>query len=151
VRSLLDAGHVVIADGGGGIPVARQGDRWDGVDAVIDKDYAAAELALQLDADALVLITGVESVMLDFGKDSQRRLSRIDVAEAERHLADGQFPEGSMGPKVGAATRFLRAGGPLVVITTAAMAAATLRSQDEGDTSVGTRIVPVVDRDGAPV
>ncbi len=149
VRSLLDAGHVVVADGGGGIPVARQGDLWDGVDAVIDKDYAAAELALQVDADALVLVTGVDSVMLDFGTDSQRRLGRIDVAEAEHHLAAGQFPEGSMGPKVRAATRFLRGGGPLAVITTAPLAAATLRFQGDNDTLVGTRIVPVVDREEA--
>lgn len=150
LRCLLDAGHVVVADGGGGIPVARRGDVWDGVDAVIDKDYAAAELAHQVDADALVLVTGVDSVMLEFGTDSQRRLGRIDVAEAERHLAAGQFPEGSMGPKVRAATRFLRQGGRLAVITTAELAAATLRSQGDNDTSVGTRIVSVRDREGAP-
>lgn len=150
LRCLLDAGHVVVADGGGGIPVARRGDVWDGVDAVIDKDYAAAELAHQVDADALVLVTGVDSVMLEFGTDSQRRLGRIDVAEAERHLAAGQFPEGSMGPKVRAATRFLRQGGRLAVITTAELAAATLRSQGDNDTSVGTRIVAVRDREGAP-
>ncbi len=149
LQCLLDAGHVVVAEGGGGIPVARRGDVWEGVDAVIDKDYAAAELANQVDADALVLVTGVDSVMLDFGTDSQRRLDRIDVTEAERHLAAGQFPEGSMAPKVRAATRFLQRGGRLAVITTAALAAATLRSQGDDDTSVGTRIVPVLDREGA--
>jgi carbamate kinase len=147
LRCLLDAGHVVVADGGGGIPVARRGTAWDGVDAVIDKDYAAAELAGQVDAEALVLVTGVESVMVDFGAESQRRLGRISVAEIERHLNAGQFPEGSMGPKVRAATRFIRKGGRVAVITTAALAGATLRAQ--GDvTSVGTRIVPVLDREG---
>jgi len=130
VRCLLEAGHVVVAGGGGGIPVGRRGEDWDGVDAVIDKDYAAAELAHQLDADALVLVTGVDAVMLDFGKDTQRRLTRIDTAEAERHLADGQFPEGSMGPKVRAATRFVGQGGHIAVITTSQLAAATLSNTE---------------------
>ena len=81
----------------------------------------------QIDADVLVLVTGVDSVMVDFGTDAQRRLGRVDVAEAERQLAAGQFPEGSMGPKMRAATRFVRRGGRLAVVTTAALAAATLR------------------------
>ena len=149
LRCLLDAGHVVVADGGGGIPVARRGGVWDGVDAVIDKDYAAAELAHELDADALVLVTGVDAVMVDFGTSAQRRLSRIDVAEAERHLAAGQFPAGSMGPKVRAATEFVRGGGRLAVITTAALAGATLRAGAD-DPAVGTRIVSALDREGAP-
>jgi carbamate kinase len=150
LRCLLDAGHVVVADGGGGIPIARRGDAWDGVDAVIDKDLAAGELAQQLDADALVLVTGVDSVRLDFGTVAERRLGRIDVAEAERHLAAGQFPAGSMGPKVRAATRFLRGGGRSAVITTPALAAATLRARRD-DPRVGTRILPTLDREGAPV
>ena len=89
----------MVAAGGGGIPVGRRGDVWDGVDAVIDKDYAAAELAHQLQAEALVLVTGVDAVLLDFGKPTQRRLTRVAVAEAERYLAAGQFPAGSMGPR----------------------------------------------------
>jgi carbamate kinase len=149
IRCLLDAGHVVVAGGGGGIPVGRRGGTWDGVDAVIDKDYAAAELAHQLNAEALVLITGVDAVLLDFGKQTQRRLTRVDAGEAERLLASGQFPEGSMGPKVRAATRFVRHGGQVAVITTAALAAATLRNADPADESVGTRIVPADDRQGA--
>ena len=75
IRCLLDAGHVVVTGGGGGIPVGRRGTVWDGVDAVIDKDYAAAELAHQLSADALVLITGVDAVLLDFGQPTQRRVT----------------------------------------------------------------------------
>jgi carbamate kinase len=149
LRCLLDSGHVVIAEGGGGIPVARRGGDWDGVDAVIDKDYAAAELARQVGAEALVLVTGVTSVMVDFATDHARRLGRIDVAEAERHLAAGQFPEGSMGPKVRAATRFVRQGGQVAVVTTAALAAATLRSQYADNPAVGTRIVSSLDRAGA--
>jgi carbamate kinase len=116
---------------------------WDGVDAVIDKDYAASELAFQLGADALVLITGVEAVLLDFGKETQRRLTQLDAAEAERHLAAGQFAEGSMAPKVRAAIRFIRHGGTVSVITTAPLAAATLANVDGPDESLGTRIVPI--------
>lgn len=149
IRCLLDAGQIVVTGGGGGIPVGRHGDLWDGVDAVIDKDCAASELAYQLGADALVLITGVEAVLLDFGQHSQRRLSQVDVAEAERHLADGQFAEGSMAPKVRAATRFIRQGGTIAVITTAPLAAATLAGANVADDSLGTRIVPVPDRAGA--
>lgn len=149
IRCLLDAGQVVVAGGGGGIPVGRHGDDWDGVDAVIDKDYAGAELANQLGAEALVLVTGVEAVLLDFGRPTQRRVTRITTTEAERHLADGQFPEGSMGPKVRAATRFVDRGGRLSVITTAELAAATLDSTDPDDESVGTRIVATDASDGA--
>jgi carbamate kinase len=143
IRSLLDAGHVVVTGGGGGIPVGRRGDIWDGVDAVIDKDYAAAELASQLRAEALVLVTGVDAVHLDFGKETQRRLALMDATEAERHLRAGQFPEGSMGPKVRAATRFVRQGGQLSVITSAGLVVATLDPVDRDADDVGTRIVPV--------
>ncbi len=149
IRCLLDAGHVVVTGGGGGIPVGRRGQDWDGVDAVIDKDYAAAELAHQLQAEALVLVTGVDAVHLDFGKETQRRLTWVDAVEAERHLAAGQFPEGSMGPKVRAATRFVRRGGQVSVITTAQLVVATLGSTDPADESLGTRIVTVKSREGA--
>jgi carbamate kinase len=148
VRCLLDAGHVVVAAGGGGIPVVPRDGGWEGVDAVIDKDHAAAALACALHAEALILVTSVDAVMLDFGKRTQRRLTLLDAGEAERHLADGQFPEGSMGPKIRAATRFLRDGGRLTVITTPRLAAATLRSTDWADASLGTRIVPTVQAQG---
>ena len=149
VRLLLEAGHVVVAGGGGGIPVGRRDGVWGGVDAVIDKDFAAAELARLLGAEALVLVTGVDAVMLDFGKDTQRRLGQIDVAQVERHLAQGQFPEGSMGPKMRAAVLFVGHGGTVAVVTTGRLAAATLRSEAT-DTTVGTRIVPVAEGEGAP-
>jgi carbamate kinase len=149
IRCLLDAGHVVVTGGGGGIPVGRRGDVWDGVDAVIDKDYAAAELAHQLHAEALVLVTGIDTVQLDFGKHTQRRMAWAHVADAERHLADGQFPEGSMGPKVRAAARFVGRGGQVSVITTPGLVVATLGSSDPADESVGTRIVPVDSREEA--
>lgn len=146
---LLDAGHVVVADGGGGIPVTRSDSGLVGVDAVIDKDLAAAELALQVGAGALVLVTAVDAVMLDFGSDSQRPLGRIDVAEAERHMRDGQFPAGSMQPKVAAAARFVRGGGRVAVVTTAGLAAATLRGADDAAARLGTRIVATLPHEEA--
>ncbi len=150
LRCLLDAGQVVVADGGGGIPVARSGDGWEGVDAVIDKDHAAGELARQLGAEALVLVTAVDAVMVDFGTQSQRRLGRIDVTEAERYLEDGQFGQGSMQPKVAAAAAFLRSGGRTAVVTTAELAAATLRGGDDVEAELGTRIVAAVAGQGQP-
>jgi carbamate kinase len=150
ISSLLDAGHVVVTGGGGGIPVGRRGDVWDGVDAVIDKDYAAAELAHQLRAEALVLITGVDAVQLDFGRKTQRRLTWIDSEEAKRHLRRGQFPAGSMGPKVSAAVRFVEGGDPRVaVITTPQLVVETLGNTDPDNTSVGTRIIHEHSRQGA--
>jgi carbamate kinase len=139
IRTLVEAGVVVVAAGGGGIPVADDGTGLAGVDAVIDKDYAAQQLANQLGADALVLVTGVENVMVDFGKPSQRAIEEIDVDEMDRHLADGQFPEGSMGPKVRAALSFLRNGGGSVVVTTPELAADAL--VDDPAARKGTRIV----------
>jgi carbamate kinase len=149
LHDLLDAGHVVVADGGGGIPVADTGNGLVGVDAVIDKDHAAAELALQIGAEALVLVTAVDAVMLDFGSASPRRLGRIDVAEVERYLEEGQFPAGSMYPKVSAAARFVRGGGRVAVVTTAELTAATLRDTDDEAARLGTRIVATRTREEA--
>jgi len=147
VRCLLDSGHVVVTAGGGGIPVVRaDSGGFVGVDAVIDKDYVAAALAMAIGAQALVIVTAVEAVQVDFGTATPRRLGQIDVAQAEAHLAAGQFPEGSMGPKVRAATRFLRGGGEIAVITSPALAAASMRCTDPADVTVGTRIV----RTGSP-
>ncbi|MEO7006241.1 MAG: carbamate kinase [Terrimesophilobacter sp.] len=141
VRLLLGAGMVVVAGGGGGIPVGRRDGFWSGVDAVVDKDYAAAELAHQLNVDALILVTGVDAVRLDFGQPTERSLGIVDVAEAERHLDAGEFAEGSMGPKVRAAARFVHDGGKVSIITTPDMVAATLRGVDHDAPGLGTRIV----------
>jgi carbamate kinase len=142
VRCLLDSGHVVVTAGGGGIPVVHgDGGSLVGVDAVIDKDYAAAALATAIGAQALVIVTAVEAVQVDFGTATPRRLGQIDVAQAEAHLAAGQFPEGSMGPKIRAAAQFLRDGGEVAVITSPALAAASLRCTDPDDRTVGTRII----------
>jgi carbamate kinase len=100
----------VIACGGGGIPVVREGGKLKGVEAVIDKDYCSALLAHRIGADFILDLTDVDYVYLDYGKKSRKKLKRLSVAEAERHMKDGQFPPGSMGPKVGSAIRFVKAG-----------------------------------------
>jgi carbamate kinase len=137
LRALVDAGHLVIACGGGGIPVHGTGPRSGLADAVIDKDRAAGLIARLLGAQALLLVTAVDRVMLDYGQPTQSELGTITAAEAARHLAEGQFPPGSMGPKVEAALRFLAEGGDLAVITSPDLLAATLAG--EGPQS-GTRI-----------
>jgi carbamate kinase len=144
IRTLLDEGFLVVAGGGGGVPVVPDGSGYRGVDAVIDKDYAAQCLATALGADALVLVTSVESVLLDYGTPRERAIAEIGLGEAERHLADGQFLEGSMGPKVRAAIRFLRSGGEAAVITTPALVYASLEGTvSELEGRAGTRIVRV--------
>jgi carbamate kinase len=99
VRSLVDAGVLVIASGGGGVPVVLTANGYRGVEAVVDKDLAAERLADELGADALALVTGVPAAAIDFGSASERPLRDVTVVEAERHLQDGQFPAGSMGPR----------------------------------------------------
>src|SRR5438093_11002783 len=110
-------GRIVIAAGGGGIPVVRKDGKLVGVEAVIDKDHAAAVLAQAIGWKHLVIATDVSQVALDFGKPSQKFLDRMTVAEAKKHLADGQFPPGSMGPKIEAVIEFLEHGGQHAVIT----------------------------------
>ncbi|RMH21484.1 MAG: carbamate kinase [Acidobacteria bacterium] len=119
IRTLVDAGALVIVSGGGGIPVARSRKRrmLKGVEAVIDKDLAAAVLAREVGASELYILTSVEHVMLDFGTPQARPLGTVTVAEARRYLAAGQFPPGSMGPKIEAACRFVENGGRRALIT----------------------------------
>ena len=118
VSRMLESAAVVIAAGGGGIPVVRGRDgQWRGIEAVIDKDFASALLAAELNADLFLILTGVPKVALDFGKPTQRAVDRMTIAEAEKHLADGQFPAGSMGPKIEAAIQFVRATKKQVLIT----------------------------------
>lgn len=171
IRALVDAGLLVIAAGGGGIPVAG----WDAAlppgddgtlrprrdaarpadrqrrslyaDAVIDKDRAARLLATLIGAQALVLVTAVDRVMLDYGTPQQTSLATISADEAARYLAAGQFPPGSMGPKIGSALRFLADGGELAVITSAGLLAETLAGPGAGG---GTRIEPCPARAGQP-
>jgi carbamate kinase len=133
--ALVNRGFIVVAAGGGGIPVVvpEEGDV-RGVEAVIDKDYAASMLAATLSADRFIILTGVERVVKDFGKSSAAPLAEMDVEVARSMLAEGQFPPGSMGPKIDAALRYIEAGGREVLITRAESLEAAL----EGKT--GTRI-----------
>ena len=111
IRSLVETDHIVVACGGGGIPVFRtEGHHLKGAAAVIDKDFAAECLAEQLDADRLLILTAVEKVAIHFGKEDQKDLSEIRCEEAEQYLADGEFAPGSMQPKIEAAVRFARSG-----------------------------------------
>ena len=119
VRALLDQGSVVIACGGGGIPVAEQGHEVVGVAGVIDKDRCSARLAADIGADVLVLLTGVPRVALDYGTRWERELSTLTVDEAMQGLADGDFPAGSMGPKIESAERFVTEAGGRALITSA--------------------------------
>ncbi|MCX6998695.1 MAG: carbamate kinase [Candidatus Sumerlaeota bacterium] len=118
VRSLLNAGIIVIAAGGGGIPVIRRPDGMlSGVEAVVDKDLASALLASTLGIQTLVIVTGEEKVCLDFTKPTRRALDRMTAADAVHYQAEGHFPPGSMGPKIEAAVNFIHAGGERVILT----------------------------------
>jgi carbamate kinase len=118
IRHMVQELGVVIAAGGGGIPVVRGRDgQWRGIEAVIDKDFASSLLAAELGADRYIVLTGVAKVALDFGKPSQRFIDRMTVAEAQQHFAAGQFPAGSMGPKIEAAIEFVKKSSREVLIT----------------------------------
>ncbi|HPY95636.1 MAG TPA: carbamate kinase [Candidatus Cloacimonadota bacterium] len=118
IKSLVEEGKIVIACGGGGIPVYREADgTLEGIDAVIDKDFASGLLAKEIDADLLVILTGVDRVAINFGKENQIELESMTVDEAKKYLDEGQFPKGSMGPKISAAIRFIEQGGNKVLIT----------------------------------
>ncbi|HEY4371869.1 MAG TPA: carbamate kinase [Burkholderiales bacterium] len=136
IEALLGAGLIPIAAGGGGIPVIRnpEGD-YKGVPAVIDKDLTSAMLAARLGAVAFIMLTGVEQVALDFGKPTQRAVEKLTASEARKHHQDGQFPPGSMGPKIDAALNFLADYDGMVVITSLERAFEALTG------SAGTRIV----------
>ncbi len=109
---------VVIAAGGGGVPVYVEENGWlEGIDAVVDKDLASAVLAVEIGAEELMILTGVEKVALHFATPKQRFLDNMTVTEARRYLAEGHFPPGSMGPKIEAAIWFLTHGGKRVIIT----------------------------------
>ena len=117
VKSLLGAGDIVIAAGGGGIPVIMKEDGdLEGVDVVIDKDLASSVLARDIKADCLMMLTGVERVFLNFKQLNERALKSLTVKEAEKHLKEGCFPPGSMGPKIQAAINFLNWGGEVAII-----------------------------------
>jgi len=117
IRKLIDMGFIVIACGGGGIPVIRESRSFHGVDAVIDKDLASAVLAREVNAEIFVIATDVEGVFLSYGSPEERLLRSMTVAVAEGYLRSGEFAPGSMGPKVEAAIQFVSEGGRRAIIT----------------------------------
>jgi len=118
IGHLLEMGKIVIACGGGGLPVIELEDgTLDGVEAVIDKDYASSKLAQQLGLDEFIILTSVDRVFINFGKPDERGLDSMTLAEARQYQNEGQFPPGSMGPKIEAAIEFLENGGKRVIIT----------------------------------
>ena len=124
IRTLLNAGHLVIACGGGGIPVIWKDGMLAGVEAVIDKDRVSSLLAASLEADYLVILTAVEKVAVNFGKENQKWLSELTTSQAKQYMAEGQFAKGSMLPKIEAAVSFAEAGnGRSALITLLDMAA----------------------------
>ena len=137
IETIAKEGSVVIAGGGGGIPVVRHADgSRHGVEAVIDKDLLSAHMASVLNVDLLLILTDAEAVCVDFGLPSQRALGEVTVSELRRYRDEGHFPEGSMGPKVEAALRFVERGGARAVIGGLFNAEAALN----GDS--GTQVLP---------
>ena len=133
ISLLLERGHVVIGVGGGGIPVA--GKELHGIEAVIDKDLASEILAESIHADFFIILTDVEKVALNYGKENQENLDVLTVEEAEKYMEEGHFAPGSMKPKILSAVRFLKAGGKKVVITS------TERVSEALEGRAGTHIV----------
>lgn len=136
IRDLVNNGVLVIACGGGGIPVIEENGELHGVEAVIDKDRASALLATELQVDQFVISTDADCVYLDYKKPIQRPIRKITATELKAHLRDGQFPPGNMGPKIESALRFLEAGGKEVIITSFEHLLEAVRG------NAGTHIVP---------
>ena len=137
IRTLFDAGHIVVAVGGGGIPVAvSKNGKQRGVEAVVDKDRASALIASALDIDRLIIVTGVSHVATGFGTADRKDLSRITIEEAVEYMGVGEFGVGSMKPKIEASIAFLRSGGQEVLITSPIHLVQGFRGE------AGTRIVP---------
>jgi len=136
IASLLDAGIVAVACGGGGIPVAWEGDRLVGVEGVVDKDLASGLLARNLRADKLIIVTSVDRAAIRFGRPDQQWLDRITARQARQYLCAGEFPPGSMGPKMEAAIEFVEHGGGECIITSTGCVAQAVLGR------AGTHIVP---------
>ena len=136
ISRLLAADTVVIAVGGGGIPVVRRDGRLIGIEAVIDKDRAAAVLARNAGAERLIILTNVEEVYIRFGRPDQEALGEVRLSEIRKLHESGEFPAGSMGPKIEAAMDFIESGGRMVIISHAR------KLLDACEGKAGTRIIP---------
>ena len=134
IEKLARSGQIVVAVGGGGIPVFYvEPKKLQGIDAVIDKDLASASLATQIDADEFFILTDVPKVCLNFNKADEKRLDDITISEAKRYLEEGHFAEGSMAPKIRACVQFVEKSGKMAIIT---------ESNSLGQDNAGTRILP---------
>ncbi len=136
IRALFNQGFIVTAVGGGGIPVIEKDGKLMGIEAVIDKDYASALLAIDMKVDLFVISTAVERVSLNFGKPDQKPLDKMTLTEAKKYYEEGHFPKGSMGPKIEAVINFLENGGKKALITNPENIERALRGKS------GTLIVP---------
>ena len=137
MRELVQAGVVVIAGGGGGIPVYRDPDiGLKGLDAVVDKDLVAAILAHEIEADELIILTNVDAVKINYGEKNEKSLKRVRLKDAREYINEGHFPPGSMGPKVEAAVKFVEQGGERSIICAVEQVEAAIR----GD--AGTAVLP---------
>jgi len=137
IKSLVDSDFLVVAGGGGGIPTSLDGGRARGVDAVIDKDRIATQIARAVKADVLALVTDVDHVLLGYGTLSEKPVHQMTTIEAAGHLKNGEFPAGSMGPKIESAIDFADGGGDYAIITSSGRLAAALRRE------AGTRVVGI--------
>ncbi|GAB4294828.1 MAG: carbamate kinase [Myxococcota bacterium] len=136
INTLVKAGNIVIAGGGGGIPVAfDEGEHGKGVEAVIDKDYTASLIASYVEAELLLYISAVDYVLINFGTPKEKKLKTIKLDTAIRYFAEGHFATGSMGPKIDACISFIKGGGKRAIVTTATHLLAALRGK------YGTQIV----------
>ena len=137
IKKLIDDNVIVIAAGGGGIPVVKgkKGMKIEGREAVIDKDLASERLATEIGADVLLILTDVDAVYLDYGSENERKLGEVTLKEVEKYYREGQFPPGSMGPKILAAIRFLHNGGKMAIISSIGNAWNAINGK------AGTRIV----------
>jgi carbamate kinase len=135
IRDLIQAGRIVIAGGGGGIPIIINGrGLFKGIEAVIDKDYTASLIAREVEVDLFIILTNIERACLDYGTPQEHPIDVMTVSQAREYLSQGQFPPGSMGPKIEAAVEYIQAGGKEVLITTAGHLKAALFGRS------GTRI-----------
>jgi carbamate kinase len=132
IRALVDAGVVVIALGGGGVPVVQRGAHLEGIVAVIDKDLASALLAVRLRVDVLAMSTDVDRIYVNYARPDARGLGEVTASELHRLASNGHFPAGTMGPKVEAALRFIAAGGQEVIVTSPDRLVAALEGRDQG-------------------
>ncbi len=136
IKTLVDAGHLVITVGGGGIPVVKKGNHYDGVAAVIDKDFASAKLADLLNADMLVILTAVDKVKINFNKPNEISLDEIKISEMNKYIQEGHFLKGSMLPKIEAAKTFVEGKqGRIAIIASLELAKDALEGKS------GTRII----------